>query len=167
MVRVTAGVAAAGLAVLLAAAPAAAGDRAMAWVADGLYPFDGTAPDHIAGQPAALAGDPDYTGQAAGWCARGALFSTVFAVGFAVPAIASGAAAPLGAAELAATAGTGCGFSILWGSAISSAVWAARTYFIEPSLAIPPAAPTMEAAVDGEAFQVVAAERPDGSPLRR
>ncbi|WP_029007016.1 hypothetical protein [Azospirillum halopraeferens] len=138
--RCATAVAASLLVMAVAAAPAAASDRTTAWdVGHLLSPL----PAYLMPDPVADLADPAMTDRAAGWCARGAVMSTLFTVAFAVPAMASGVGVPLATTELAAAAGSGCGFGVVWGAAMSGAVWAARTYLIEPSLAVP-AAPTLD-----------------------
>ncbi len=66
----------------------------------------------------------DFAARTAGWCVRGAAFAVVVSSAFALPAVASGIASPIGLTEIAAMAGAGCAFSVVWGTALTTAGWA-------------------------------------------
>lgn len=83
-------------------------------------PFGAQAPQQPAPQT-----DPGYVVAAypLRWCVQGATVTMVFSAVLSTPAMVTGIGAPLGAAELAAAAGTGCLFGVAWGATLTSVQW--------------------------------------------
>lgn len=75
-------------------------------------------------QPAPPA-DPGYAVAAypLRWCVQGATVTMVFSAVLSAPAVVTGIGAPLGAAEIATAAGTGCLFGVAWGATLTSVQW--------------------------------------------
>lgn len=75
-------------------------------------------------QPAPPA-DPGYAVAAypLRWCVQGATVTLVFSAVLSAPAVVTGFGAPLGAAEMATAAGTGCLFGVAWGATLTSVQW--------------------------------------------